>query len=377
LKKRRAIVLGVVLTVLSICIYGMRDRVHFDWHTFGQQLKLADWKLLAVATMLTWLTYGTRSLRWELFLKPTRRVRPLSLLGTQIIGFTGTALLGRPAELVRPYLVSKRVKATLGSQLAIYVVERMFDAGAMALIFSLALIFAPDRASLPHPELLKQLAKTGLLGTAVLACATVLLRMHGDKVAFTTERMLGRISPSLARSTAVKINEFREGLATLASTSDVLLALLLSLATWGMIAGSYLETTHAFSHSPVLANMTLARCMVLMAASMAASTLQFPLIGWFTQIATVAAATKEIFGAQIEPSIACATTLLIIGFLSIVPVGLVWSHLEHVSFKQLTKETEQASEGAVAVERTDGAFTDQPNPLIINKRRDGRAVECT
>jgi hypothetical protein len=59
LKKRRAIVLGVVLAVLSICIYEMRDRVHFDWYTFGQQLKLADWKLLAVATMLTWLTYGT------------------------------------------------------------------------------------------------------------------------------------------------------------------------------------------------------------------------------------------------------------------------------------------------------------------------------
>jgi hypothetical protein len=346
LKKNRNLLLLAVAVILAAIVYALRDRIHFDWHTFGEQLRLADWRLFVVATSLIWLAYVVRSVRWALFLKPTHRVGPFTLLGTQVIGFTGVALLGRPADLVRPYLVAKRVNATLSSQMAIYVVERMFDAGAMALIFSLALFFAPDRAALPHPELLQRIAKTGLLGTAALATLAISIRLQGERMAQIAKGFLSRFSPSLGHAVSDKINAFREGLATLASFRDVLQALLLSLAMWGMISYAYLETTRAFTSSPQLAGMTLARCMVLMAASMIASTVQLPVIGWFTQIAAVAAAIQQIFGARIEPSLACAAMLLIISFLSIVPVGLLWSRFEHLSLKKLTEESENAGEAA-------------------------------
>ena len=52
--------------------------------------------------------YVIRSARWALLLRHIQKVGPFSLLGTQVIGFTGVALLGRIADPVRPYLVAKK-----------------------------------------------------------------------------------------------------------------------------------------------------------------------------------------------------------------------------------------------------------------------------
>ena len=74
--------------------------------------------------------------RWALLLAHNKKVPLFSLLGTQVIGFTAVALIGRVADPVRPYLVAKKTGLPISSQIAVYIVERLFDAGSMALIFS-------------------------------------------------------------------------------------------------------------------------------------------------------------------------------------------------------------------------------------------------
>ncbi len=88
---------------------------------------------------------------------PTKKFHPFSLVGPQFIGFTAVALFGRLADVIRPALVAKRVKLPLSSQIAVYTIERMFDLGAAAIIFSSALLFAPS--NLPHHEIF---IRTGL-----------------------------------------------------------------------------------------------------------------------------------------------------------------------------------------------------------------------
>jgi ABC-type uncharacterized transport system permease subunit len=112
-----------------------------------------------------------------------------------------------------------------------------------------------------------------------------------------------------------------------------------------MISLAYLEIIRAFVASPQLAGLTLAKCMLLMASSMAVSSLQLPIIGWFTQIGAVAAALSGFFGVAAEPATACAATLLLITFLGIAPVGLIWARFEHVSLRKVTVESEHAGEG--------------------------------
>src|SRR5579859_4244210 len=151
----------VVLAVLVGLFLWGRQRVHFDFHVFRDQLAHADWLKIAIGTACIWFAYVFRAFRWALLLRPNKKVAPLSLLGTQVIGFTAVALIGRVADPVRPYLVSKKTGLPLSSQFAVYIVERLFDFGSMALIFSTVILLAPAGA-LPHPEIVKRAGGYGM-----------------------------------------------------------------------------------------------------------------------------------------------------------------------------------------------------------------------
>lgn len=344
MKKNRAGLWIGVIVVLAVGIWLLRGRIHFDWHTFLQQLQLANWKLFGVALALIYGAYLLRAFRWALLLKPTKKVNPLSLVGTQVIGFSAVAIFGRPADPVRPYLVSRRTKTSLGSQIGVYAVERMFDLATNALIFSLVLWLAPDSKTLPHPELVRKAA----LGAGVVVIAfivfAVFTRVAGAKVARLMGKMMGALSPKLGAGVEEKILAFREGLSSINSVGSFVQTAALSLVMWLMIVYSYLETVRAFTLSPPLAHMTLSRCMLLMAWSQAASTIQLPVIGWFTQIGLVGKGIQTLFQTAPEPALGCAAMLLVITFLAVIPLGLIWSRFEHVSLKKLTEESEKATE---------------------------------
>jgi uncharacterized protein (TIRG00374 family) len=342
LKKNRNLLWIFVVLALAAGVYAMRDRIHFDWHTFVAQLQQADWKLFGLGVLLVWAGYCIRAVRWALLLRPTKRVSSTSLLGTQVIGFTAVALFGRLADLVRPYLVSRRTGIPLTAQVAVYTVERMFDMGSVALIFAVVLLAAPDRASLPHPELINRTALVALAVVLAFVCFAFFVRAAGHKVADLFGKALGALSSKLGESVREKILVFRDGLNAIDSFAGFLQALVLSLVMWVMIAYSYLESLRAFSASPQLAGMTLSRCMLLMATSTAGSIVQLPVIGWFTQIGIVAKAMQSFFGVAPEPALGAGTMLLVVTFMSIIPVGLVWSRFEHVSLKKLTEESEVA-----------------------------------
>jgi hypothetical protein len=121
---------------------------------------------------------------------------------------------------------------------------------------------------------------------------------------------------------------------------------------WLLITLAYLETTLAFAASPQLASMTPAKCVLLLAVSGGASVVQLPVLGWFTQIGFVAAAMASFFGAAPEASTACAATLLLVTFLSIIPVGLIWARFEHVSLRKITVESEHAGEELAVAEES-------------------------
>ncbi len=342
-KKSWIAALVVLAAIAAVVVFG-RHRIHFNWQVFVEQIRLATWWRIGLAIGLIWLAYVVRAMRWAVFLSPSRKVSGLKVLGPQIIGYTGVALLGRPADLARPYLVARKLRTTLSEQIAVYVVERMFDLGAMALIFSSVLYFSPDKKTLPHPELLRHLALTGLIGTAVIAVFAVFLKLQGAAMAEGTRRIFAGFAPKLGHQAADKLLAFRSGLDVLSSKREVLLALVYSLAMWVMISYAYLETLRAFVESPVLHGMTLARCMVLIAAGMVASAAQLPVLGWFTQMAALAAILQGFFGVAWEPALGCGAVLLIVTFLSVIPLGLIWARLEHVSLRKIAAESEQAGE---------------------------------
>ena len=346
--RTRIVAIVVVLAVVALVWFG-RHRIHFDWHEFGQQLRMADWRRIMFALGCIYLGYVVRSARWVWLLRHKKKLSFLSLLGTQVIGFTAVALIGRVADLVRPYLVSKRTALPISSQIAVYIVERLFDAGSMALITCSVILLSP-RGGLPHAEIVRKAGYWGLALTVLGTLFLVAVRLWGDRVALILGRIFGAISKRFGQAVQDKVHAFHSGLDTIRSFSDFGVATAMSLGMWLLIAAAYLEICLAFVASPELAAMTPAKAVLLMVVSGGASVIQLPVIGWFTQIGLVAAAISKFFGAGAESATGCAATLLLITFLGIVPVGLIWARFEHVSLKKVTEESEHA--GAELVHHT-------------------------
>jgi uncharacterized protein (TIRG00374 family) len=352
--KRNQLIFGSVVFVALVALLVYAQHKHpFHWHMFVEQLKLADWRKIGIAFGCIYICYIFRAARWALLLRHIKRVPFLSLLSTQVIGFAAIALLGRVAEPVRPYLVAKKTGLTFTSQLAIYLVERLLDAGSMVLIFSTTILMAAwfgGPGALPHPEVMKNVSYGALITTIAGALFLVAVRMAGGVVASFLEGTFGIVSKSLGQVVGEKIRAFRTGLNTLRSFSDVAFTMAVSLGMWGLITLAYLEITTAFVASPQLAEMTPAKCMVLMASSLAVSGFQLPVLGWFTQIGAVAAAMTGFFGVAVEPATACAATLLLVGFLGIAPVGIIWARFEHVSLRKVAADSGHAGETIIADE---------------------------
>jgi hypothetical protein len=331
----------LLVAVLVLVVVFFRDKIHFDWRMFGQQLKHANLWHIGAGTALIYGTYFLRAIRWSVFVAPTKKVSAGSLLGPQFIGFTAVALFGRLADLTRPYLVARRIGLPLSSQVAVYTIERMFDLGAAAIIFSSALAFTPK--TMPHHEVFVKTGLVSLAATLAIAAFAVVVRVAGGAVAGFARMTLAELSKPVAESIATKIEGFRDGLNALSSLRDFGVVLLLSLAMWLLIGEAYVQTAHAFVDTPELAGLTFSRTMLLMGASIGGSLLQLPIIGWFTQIAVTAGAMHALYGAPIEAATACGAMLLVVTFLCIIPTGLVYARLEHVSLKRVAEESEAAA----------------------------------
>jgi hypothetical protein len=345
--KKNHVILGLVVLVVLVAlgVYA-QHKYPFHWDSLWASLKTADWVRIAIGVGCIYLGYCFRSVRWALLLRHNRKVGIFSLLGTQVIGFTAVALIGRVADPVRPYLVSKKTGLPLSSQLAVYVVERLFDLGSTALLFSsviLLTVWFGQVGALPHPEIVKKAGYWGMALTLAGALFLVAVRVAGGVVATFLQRSLGVLSKKLGHAVGDKVREFRAGLDTINNVADFAGVAGLSLAMWVVIAFAYLETTRAFVASPPLAAMTWPRVMLLLAFSGGASVFQLPVIGWFTQVGLVAAALSTFYGATPEAATACAATILLVTFLSIVPTGLIWAQFEHVSLRKITAESEHAS----------------------------------
>ncbi len=374
MKKSQWILGLVVLFALVALAVWARSRIHFDFRVFDAQVARADWRRIAAAVACIFIAYFFRAARWAMLMRHNKQVPLFSLTGVQIIGFTAVALIGRVADPVRPYLVAKKTGEPLGSQIAVYIVERLFDFGSMALLTSLALMWIPQPglATVPgqsglfshlfaplfhrFPILSVIFARFGaLLITLAGVLVLVTVRLSGEAVARFFETSFGLISRSMGHAVAHKIRTFHAGLDVMRSFSDFAISASISLGMWVLIALSYVETVHAFTASPVLAGMSLSKCVLLLMISGSVSVLQLPILGWFSQIAFVTAALSSFFGATPEAATACSATILLATYLCVIPVGLVWARFDHVSLRKVTVESEHAEEDLVAAEKTDSA----------------------
>ena len=98
------------------------------------------------------------------------------LLSATIIGFTGIVLLGRPGELIRPYLIALRKRTSFSSQMAIWLLERIWDLLTVLAVFGYALTQVTVDPSTVGPSMQWVLRMGGILVAGLCTvCVAVLL----------------------------------------------------------------------------------------------------------------------------------------------------------------------------------------------------------
>jgi hypothetical protein len=347
--KKRIVASAVVFLILAALVYlQYRHWQSFDWSTFWSQIHRIKKIHIVHAVALVYGAYVLRALRWKIFLKPVRpKVKVLELVPPMMIGFTGLAMFGRAGEFIRPYLVARRTDLTFSSQLAVWVVERVFDVGAFAFLIVLAIFLPSALQSIPHPEYYRQLRDAGFFligGVAAAAAAAVLISRSGDAIALWIEKRFSHLSSGLGHRLAQKVREFGEGLDTIHGPLSLLSLALLSVGIWYVTALAYQEVTHSYGAASL--EIPVSQLLILMGASMAGSMLQLPAVGGGSQMATIAT-LSAVFDVPPELAASCGILLWLVTFAAVIPVGIILAHHERLSLRKLSAESHQAE---VAVE---------------------------
>ena len=340
---RRKLLLSLaVVALLAAGLWAARGRVPFDWETLQQQWRGVDWRLVLAGLAAIYISSALRAWRWLLLMGRRSEAGAVALIAPQMIGFTVVALFGRVADLARPYLIARRTRSAVATQLAVYSLERAFDVGAAAVLFSLSLALTP--ASMPHHEAFVRAGEVSLAATLLLAAFAVAVRFSGNLLAGLARRILRIVSAEFATSTADRILEFRDGLRAIAGAGQFAGAAAWSLLVWLLIAAAYFTDVRAFRNAPALATITVSGTMLLMATSMGGSLLQLPVVGWFTQIGVLTGALHLLLGAPMEAASACAVVLFAVTTLGIVPGGLIAARAQGIALRDAARGSESAGE---------------------------------
>jgi uncharacterized protein (TIRG00374 family) len=342
MNKKRLFVYVVVAAVLAALFYvQFRTWRRFDWDVFLAQTRevTRGWGPIHIflGIAFIYVAYFLRAVRWRIFLRPVRKTTAAALVAPTIIGFTGVALLGRLGEMIRPYLIARKVDLPFSSQLAVWTVERIFDFGGFAVLLIGVIFFSPSLKSLYYYAAFR---KGGLLlvaFVAALAIAAWIINAKGESVAAWIERRSARHGAGLGHKIAARVREFRGGLNTIHGFSEFVQLAAVSIGMWFLNALAYHQVIDAYG--PLLQTVVLPRVFLLIFASILGSLVQLPGVGGGSQLATITT-LQRVFDIHPEVAASCGILLWMVTFMTVIPTGLVLAHRERLSLRKLSEESQ-------------------------------------
>ena len=113
---------------------------HVSWQGIALGLRSARWPLVAAAVAVRLASFGVSALRWQMLLAPAGSVPLRGVLAVTMMGAAATAVAPlQTAEIIRPYLLSRRQGIELSAALATAAAEWLLDTAALMALFLPAL----------------------------------------------------------------------------------------------------------------------------------------------------------------------------------------------------------------------------------------------
>ena len=316
----------------------------FDWGLAASAMARLRWPWLLLAVVPIFGTYYGRALRWAVFLRPLKpRPSMLNLTVATVIGFTAITLFGCAGDFVRPYLIAVKEKVPVTSQIAMWLLERVFD----LLMASLLLAFALTRVQAAAAHVGPKLGWVLTFGGKIVAgsCLVVLfvllsLRHFAEPVRRRLLAAAGFLPEKWFRRLEKTITALVKGVESTRSDGALVLMFAYSVVEWVLIAACYWCLARAYSG---IINITIVDILILMGFVSFGGVIQIPGVGGGTQVVAALVLT-ELFGVRLELATSFAVLLWIFTFVAIVPIGLGLALKEGLDWHGLRQIGREAAE---------------------------------
>jgi glycosyltransferase 2 family protein len=335
-------VLGGLLAIgLLVWRFGGSD---FEWQRFRTTFTHLHPGWLSLGIALVLLTYVGRALRWQVMMRPfAPHSRFHKILSATVIGFTGIVLLGRPGELIRPYLIAAREGTSFSAQMAIWILERIWDLLLVLVIFGFALTQVQIHPANLGPGM-QWLLRTGGVVVAVLCLICVGMLFMISVFSEAAQRRIRDAMPAVPERFRSRIENILVSFAggMQASRSGLFTAQILaySIAEWAIIVGATWCLLRSF---PQTSTFSVVDSAVFIGFVAFGSIVQIPGIGGGMQVASVVILT-ELFGVDFAAATGVAIVIWLTMYVFVAPIGVLlavheglkWRELRHIDTERLS-----------------------------------------
>lgn len=374
-KSRKYVVLLLALLAVGFFLYKFRSSISlqgFRWATVGASLSHASYPLLFFSLATFYACYGVRSLRWMRFSRALGETHFGNVFGATLMGFSCVFLLGRAGEPIRPVLIARKDSVSMPGMFGVYVLERVFDMAASALLAGIALLSFQNRRIGAHGgEMMTVARSAGILLLALLVAAAgflVYFRYHG--AAWLGRKLQHQSWRSGWREkVAVLLEGFSDGLRGIRSAGDLGVLTLYTAAHWTLVWIAYILAIRAFPGA--LGAISMGAIVLVLAFSLVGSAVQFPAVGGGAQAATFVVLTL-ILGVEKEPAAVASVVLWLLGFAGCCIVGLPLLLREGWSMgdlRRMARESERAEEAVLLSEIEHGLIDESMAPGSVPDAR--------
>ena len=228
MKKRVHLTIGIVLSLL-FCWYAFSG---VDFSIIKEILGQGDYQRLfyyLIWMILSFVFRGLRSKQMGDHLDKLSFATHFNI--TAISYMLNNFFPARLGDVSKAYLLSKKSRITVGSGLAIVVLERLFDLITLTAITAVALLAFGTGGTL------QKYSYIFLVFLSFIMLFLYLFRFKSALIEFWIEKIFGRISSKLAEKIVEMIKVFAQGLAVLESFKDLLITFIYSIGVWISILG--------------------------------------------------------------------------------------------------------------------------------------------
>lgn len=335
----RSAVRALAVSVLALGLVAVFLR-NADVGRVLEAVRTARSELVALAIVLTMLTYVVRAERWQYLLEAIGPTRFSVAFRTTVIGFAASSILPiRAGELLRPYLLARREGLSVTATLATIVVERMLDLVAILLLLAAYLVWFDPGMAARDSALYAAIHLGGLVMAPIALVSLIvmfILAGHPEWLrswASRAERILpGRLAGAVTRA----VELFASGLGVLRRPRRVLASFAWSLVLWLLICGETWAVARAFH-----IEMPFPGSWLMLALLVVGVAVPTPgAVGGFHEAFRLGA--TAFFGADNDAAVGAAIVLHVTSFVPVTLVGIWFALRDGLNLQRIKQVTESS-----------------------------------